>query len=346
MTTFPQDSVRVGLVGAGRIAKVHAAAYGRIARGSIVSVTDPVPGAAESLASQYGYAVSPGFDEMLADPTIDAVLLATPNSLHADQAVRALAAGKHVFCQKPIALTLDDADRVVAAAEASDRVTQFGFMLRFTPPLPQLKQRLAEQELGPLIAAQAAVFGWEPSNEWFYDPKNGGGVILDTLVHFGDLVLWLFGPAEHVSTEGGAYKLEGAKKYGSPDNAVVTIRHTSGVVSSLYVSWTAGRGNFKIDVYGNDGSASVDLVHSQALNLHISDDTREKSGWLYPDLVWDYGYSGEQQYFVDRILGREDGSLAASAAEARDALALMLAAQESLDERRTIDLQPVSAEAS
>jgi myo-inositol 2-dehydrogenase/D-chiro-inositol 1-dehydrogenase len=82
----------------------------------------------------------------------------------------------------------------------------------------------------------------------------------------------------------------------------------------------------------------VDLVHSQALNLHISDRAREESGWLYPDLVWDYGYAGEQQYFVDRILGREDGARAASASEARDALALMLAAQQSLDEKRTVEL--------
>jgi myo-inositol 2-dehydrogenase / D-chiro-inositol 1-dehydrogenase len=327
------DTVRVGLVGAGRIARVHAAAYERIARGSIVTVTDPLTEAASELGAQHGYEVAPDLASVLADDTIDAVLLATPNFLHADQLVSALEAGKHVFCQKPIALTLADADRVVAAAAASDRVVQFGFMLRFTPPLPQLKRRVADGELGPLIAAQAAVFGWEPSNDWFYDPRNGGGVILDTLVHFGDLVLWLFGPAERVTTEGGAYKLDGAKKFGSPDNAVVTIRHTSGVVSSMYVSWTAGRGNFTLDVYGNEGSASVDLVHAQALNLHVIGD-----GWQYPDLVWDYGYAGEQQYFVDRILGREDGSLAASAAEARDALALMLAAQQSLDHNATVTL--------
>jgi myo-inositol 2-dehydrogenase/D-chiro-inositol 1-dehydrogenase len=338
-TTTALDSVRVGLIGAGRIAQVHAAAYQRIARGSIVSVTDPILPAAQKMSAEHGYELSPTFGDILADDSIDAVLLATPNFLHADQTIQALEAGKHVFCQKPIALTLPDADRVVAAAKANDRILQFGFMLRFTPPIPQLHDRLVAGELGSLIAAQAAVFGWEPSNDWFYDPKNGGGVILDTLVHFGDLVLWLFGPAERVTTEGGAYKLEGAKKFGSPDNAVVTVRHTSGVVSSMYVSWTAGRGNFSLDVFGNDGSATVDLVH-QSLNFHISDKTRDDAGWQYPDLLWDYGYAGEQQYFVDRILGREDGKRSASAGEARDALALMLAAQQSLDERRTVELKP------
>ena len=113
-------------------------------------------------------------------------------------------------------------------------------MLRFTPPLPDLQKRIASGELGDAIAARAAVFGWEPSNDWFYDPKHGGGVILDTLVHFGDLVLWLFGPAAQVYTQGGAYVLDGARRYNSPDNATVTVTHTSGVVSSMYVSWTTG----------------------------------------------------------------------------------------------------------
>lgn len=332
------EPVRVGLVGAGRIARVHADAYLNVARGSIDAVTDPVESASAQLAADYGYRVIRDFDAMLDDPAIDAVLLATPTGLHADQAIAALAAGKHVFCQKPISLTLDQADRVVAAASASDRVLQFGFMLRFTPPLPGLQGRIARGELGPIIAAQAAVFGWEPTNEWFYDPANGGGVILDTLVHFGDLVLWLFGPAERVHTEGGAYKLDGAKRYGSPDNAVVTIRHTSGVVSSLYVTWTAGHGNFRIDVYGNDGQATVDLVKAQALEIHLVPGAGRTPGWQYPDLVWSYGYAGEQQYFVDRILGRTDGTIAATAQQARDALALMLAAQESLDRGQIVSL--------
>lgn len=334
------SDVRIGLVGAGRIARVHANAYASVSRGGIVAVTDPIEAAAQSLSADYGYRVVASFDAMLADPEIDAVLLATPNALHPEQTIAALRAGKHVFCQKPIALTLEEADLVVAeSAKHPKQVLQFGFMLRFTPPLPQLQRRITAGELGELIAGQGAVFGWEPSADWFYDPKKGGGVILDTLVHFGDLVLWLFGPAQHVHTEGGAYKLEGAKRFGSPDNAVVTVRHTSGIVSSLYVTWTAGHGNFRFDVYGTEGSATVDLVKSQALELHLTPRDDGADGWLYPDLVWSYGYSGEQQYFVDRILGLVDGSTAATAAEARDALALMLAAQESSDTGEIVELR-------
>jgi myo-inositol 2-dehydrogenase/D-chiro-inositol 1-dehydrogenase len=336
MTALERE-VNVALVGAGRIARVHAEAYLNVARGRLVACTDPVVSAARSLADDYDLKIAPDLDDLLADPDIDAVLIASPNAVHADQTIRALRAGKHVFCQKPISLTLDDADRVVAAAAESDRIAQFGFMLRFTPPLPQLQARLAGGELGSPIAAQAAVFGWEPSADWFYDPAQGGGVILDTLVHFGDLVLWLFGPAVHVSTEGGAYVLEGARRHGSPDNAVVTVRHASGAVSSMYVSWTAGHGNFTLDVYGSAGHAGVDLVQQQAMNLFLKPGAATP-GWVFPDLVWRYGYGDEQQYFVDRIAGRVDGTVAATPAQARAALELVLAAQASLDQRRGMDL--------
>jgi myo-inositol 2-dehydrogenase/D-chiro-inositol 1-dehydrogenase len=278
--------------------------------------------------------VAPDLDALLADPEIDALIVASPNAMHADQTIAALAAGKHVFCQKPIALTLADADRVVAAAAGSSGVLQFGFMLRFTPPIPDLHRRLSGGGLGRPIAAQAAVFGWEPSNDWFYDPAQGGGVILDTLVHFADLVLWLFGPAVRVHTEGGAYVLDGARRHHSPDNATVTVAHSSGAVSSLYVSWTAGHGNFTLGVYGSAGSATVDLVAAQAMRTFD-----RTAGWSYPDLVWEYGYRGEQQYFVDRIAGLESGEQAATPQQARDALALVLAAQRSLDEQQVVSLQ-------
>jgi myo-inositol 2-dehydrogenase/D-chiro-inositol 1-dehydrogenase len=335
------DDVAVGIVGTGRIARVHAAAYRSVRGASLVSCMDVDDTTARAFAADFGLKTAETFEAMIADPEIDAVIIATPNSLHAQQTVAALAAGKHVFCQKPIALDLADAKLVADAATASDRALQFGFMLRFTPPLPALRARVVGGELGELIGSQSAVFGWEPNNEWFYDPRHGGGVILDTLVHFVDLVLWVFGDVDRAHTEGGAFQLEGAKKYKSPDNATVTLHHTSGAISSMYVSWTSGYGNFRFDVYGTEGSAGVDLVQKQAMTAFHKpggSDTGPRAGWEYPDLVWDYGYTGEQQYFVDRILGRVTGQVGATAQDALKALEVAMAAQRSLDEARVVTL--------
>jgi myo-inositol 2-dehydrogenase/D-chiro-inositol 1-dehydrogenase len=337
------DEVRVALVGAGRIGQVHAAAYRSLARGRLVACTDPNAEAARSTADRYGLEVVGSFEDVLARDDVDAVLLATPNWLHAQMTVDALAAGKHVFCQKPMALTLADADRVVVAADASDRVLQYGFMLRFTPPLPELRELVVGGAIGDVIAARAAIFGWEPSADWFYDKRTGGGVILDTMIHFADLVRWLVGEVERVHADGGAYVLDGAKRHGSPDNASVSLRHVGGAVTNLYVSWTAGHGNFTLELYGTDGNLAVDLVSKQVSRLFLRRPFeiggRElPSGWSFPDLVWSTGYAGEQQAFVDRVAGHAGAGQAAGARDGRAALALALAAQRSLDEQRVVDL--------
>jgi myo-inositol 2-dehydrogenase / D-chiro-inositol 1-dehydrogenase len=332
------SEVRIGLIGTGRIARVHADAYRRVEGGAIVSCVDLVPEFAAAFAHEFGIAVDASVEALLARDDLDAVLVASPNGEHADHVIAALDAGKHVFCQKPIALTRKDADRIVERADASDRVSQFGFMLRFTPPLGALRTRVAEGELGELIAFRAAVFGWEPSADWFYDPRFGGGVILDTLVHFADLVLWLLGPVTHVYSDGGAYVLEGAKRHGSPDNATVQLRHTSGAMSSLYATWTAGHGNFTCELYGVDGSVSIDLVEKQATRVFRRAGDPGARGFSFPDLVWPYGYTGEQQHFVDHVRGRVGGEPAADVHDARAALELVLAMQDSLDEGRVVEL--------
>jgi myo-inositol 2-dehydrogenase/D-chiro-inositol 1-dehydrogenase len=330
-------TARVGIIGSGRIARTHAAAYRTVARGALVACTDVVPEAAQKFAAENGLKVFDSAEALLASPDIDAVIVATPNGLHAEQTIAALRAGKHVFCQKPIAMTMDDADGVVAeAARHSAQVLQYGFMLRFTPPIADVRHRLASGALGKPIASRSAIFGWEPSARWFYDPKQGGGVILDTLVHFADLLLWFFGPVDYVHADGGAYVLQGAKDFGSADNAVVTLRHKSGALSQQYVTWTAGHGNFTFEIYGSDGELVVDLVRGQ-IAAAFGKPGGSAAGWSYPDLVWKYGYGGEQQHFCDRVLGLPvDPDAAADVHAGRAALELVLKAQEALDRREIV----------
>jgi myo-inositol 2-dehydrogenase/D-chiro-inositol 1-dehydrogenase len=328
------DAVRVGVIGSGRIARTHAAAYKTVARGRLTACTDAVAEAAKAFAAENGLKVFGSVEALLASPEIDAVIIATPNGLHAEQTIAALKAGKHVFCQKPIAMTLAEADDVVAAAKRyPNSVLQYGFMLRFTPPLADVKARLADGSLGSPIVSRSAIFGWEPSAKWFYDPKQGGGVILDTMVHFADLLVWLFGPVEYVHADGGPYVLDGAKEYGSADNAMVTVKHRNGVISHQYVTWTAGHGNFTFEVYGSKGEMIVDLVRAQVSAAF----NKGGAGWSYPDLVWKYGYGGEQQHFVDRILGLNVSPDAAADVHAgRAALELVLAAQRALETREIV----------
>ncbi len=330
--------VRVGVIGAGRIARTHAEAYKSVARGALVACTDVIPQAAQAFGAENGLKVFASAEELLNSPEIDAVIIATPNGLHADQTIAALRAGKHIFCQKPIAMTMNEAGAVIKEAQQyKGQILQYGFMLRFTPPMTTVYQRLKSGELGSPIVSRSAIFGWEPSAKWFYDPKQGGGVILDTMVHFADLLLWMFGPVDYIHSDGGPYVLEGAKEYGSADNAMITVKHKSGVISHQYVTWTAGHGNFTFEVYGSLGETSVDLVRSQASAAFIKPQAAGSGGWKFPDLVWKYGYGGEQQHFVDRILGLPvDPQAAADVYAGRDALKLVLDAQLALDTKEIV----------
>ena len=331
-------SVRVGIIGAGRIARTHAEAYKSVARGSLAACTDVIPQAAQAFGAENGLEVFASAGELLNSPEIDAVIIATPNGLHAELTISALRAGKHIFCQKPISMTMEEADAVIKEAEQHEsQVLQYGFMLRFTPPMTAIYQRLKSGGLGTPIVSRSAIFGWEPSAKWFYDPKQGGGVILDTMVHFADLLLWMFGPVEYIHSDGGPYVLDGAKEFGSADNAMVTVKHKTGVISHQYVTWTAGHGNFTFEIYGSRGEASVDLVRSQASAEFIKPQAAGSGGWKFPDLVWKYGYGGEQQHFVDRILRLPvDPHAAADVYAGRDALALVLDAQRALDTKEIV----------
>jgi myo-inositol 2-dehydrogenase / D-chiro-inositol 1-dehydrogenase len=118
---------------------------------------------------------------------------------------------------------------------------------------------------------------------------------------------------------------------------MVTVKHKSGVISHQYVTWTAGHGNFTFEIYGSLGEASVDLVRSQASAAFIKPQASGSGGWQFPDLVWKYGYGGEQQHFVDHILGLPvDPHLAADVYAGRDALALVLDAQHALDTKEIV----------
>jgi myo-inositol 2-dehydrogenase/D-chiro-inositol 1-dehydrogenase len=106
----------------------------------------------------------------------------------------------------------------------------------------------------------------------------------------------------------------------------------------MYATWTAGHGNFTLELYGSEASLVVDLVERQTTRLFRRNGAAGPGGFSFPDLVWEYGYAGEQQEFVDRVRGVADASRAADAADARSALALVLALQRSLDEQRIVEL--------
>jgi predicted dehydrogenase len=189
----------VALLGAGFMGRAHAAAYAALEdRARVVVVCARSEGAGE-LAARLGAPLVEDVDAALSAPGVEAVDVCLPTPLHRTVAERALAAGHHVLLEKPLALTLADADAIGAAAAASGRVLMVGHVLRFFPEVRAIATVVEDGSLGRPVGASAVRLSPPPDwNEWMLDPAQSGGVAVDLMIHDLDLLLGWLGPARRV----------------------------------------------------------------------------------------------------------------------------------------------------
>jgi predicted dehydrogenase len=194
----------VALLGGGFMARIHAASYAALRERAQVRVVCALDGG-DPLAEQLGAEIVREWERAVALPEIDAVDICLPTPLHRPVAMRALAAGKHVLLEKPIALTLEDADAIGAAAEAAGRVLMVGHVLRYFPEIVEMRRLLDTGEFGRPLSATALRLSAPPDwNEWMTDPARSGGVLVDMMVHDFDILNALLGPARSVQAEAAA----------------------------------------------------------------------------------------------------------------------------------------------
>jgi predicted dehydrogenase len=195
---------RVALLGGGFMARTHAQSYAGLGDRATVAVVCALEGG-EAIAAELGAEAATDWERVVAAPDIDAVDVCLPTPLHRPVALRALAAGKHVLLEKPIALSLDDADAIGAAASAAGRVLMVGHVLRYMPEIVEMRRILESGEVGRPLAATALRLSAPPDwNQWMLDPGKSGGVLVDMMVHDFDILNALLGPAERVSALGSA----------------------------------------------------------------------------------------------------------------------------------------------
>lgn len=321
------NQVRIGVIGAGRISHVMAAAHAQVPESKLHGVFDVVAGSAAGLAAKFDIPnVYDSYQAMLADGDIDAVLVCTPTFLHEQIVVDAANAGKHVFCQKPMALTVEQCERMQEAAVRNNVILQIGFMIRFTPPFVEVKERIDGGEIGDIIAIRSAVFGWEPTADWFYDPGKGGGILIDTIIHTFDLYRWYAGEVESVYADGGAFVFEGAKRFGTPDNIMCSLKFKNGAMGSIYGSWSSGYGDKTLEIYGTKGSFFIDLMEAQGGRAFIKKNKEAPSsqeGWNNLGVLWKFGYQQEARHFTHSILGRVPPQATGADAVAAQKLAML-----------------------
>jgi predicted dehydrogenase len=192
--------ITVAIVGAGFMGATHAQAYADLGeRVRVKTVCDRTPERAGAVAAKVGARVVTDLETTLVDSEIDAVDICVPTSFHREVAERALSRGKHVLLEKPIALTVQDADAIVAAAEASGAILMVGLTLRFWPEYVELARRVEARQLGePMSISAYRVSPPAAWNGWMSDPSRSGGVAVDLLVHDFDQMNRLLGDPQRV----------------------------------------------------------------------------------------------------------------------------------------------------
>ncbi len=226
------DRIKVGIIGAGFIGGVHAALLAQDDRVRLTAVSDPLAERAERLARSTGAEIARGAEVVI--ERADAVYITTPNTKHTALALAGIAAGKHVFCEKPMATSLADARAVLDAASNSNAVFQVGHNRRFAPVYAALRQLI--EASGPPHSAHVKMNRGELINpEWVGDPEITGGFLFETTIHMFDMMRFLFGEVSSLDGAGSSHV------YPEADDFSTLLRFESGMhatlASSADASW-------------------------------------------------------------------------------------------------------------
>lgn len=318
---------RIGVIGAGSIAKAHLDAYATHPDVELVAIADINLERARAVADQYGAARA--YDDphaLLAEDDIDGVSICTWNNTHATWTIAAVHAGKHVLVEKPLSRTVAEALEIEKVVEAGDRVVQVGFVRRHSPNCQVLKSFIDAGELGDMYYAKASLIRrmGNPGG-WFADKEiAGGGPLLDIGIHVLDLAWYLMGAPKAVTVSGNTYDVLGNRanittmpryqvsdydptKNSVEDMASAVIRFEGGGSLMLDSSYSlhATRDSIGVSVYGDRGGADLEP------SLHIATEMHDSVVNITPQISsgsFELGkaFANEIANFVDAGLGRAE----------------------------------------
>ena len=244
--------LKVGLLGAGRIGQVHAVNIAGNLRSTLVAVADVYPQAAETLAAKYG-AEARSVDDVLNDPDIDAVLIASSTDTHSDLIEAATAAGKAVLCEKPVDLSLERAKACLEAAAQTGKPVMIGFNRRFDPNFGALKAASAAGEIGK--AELLSITSFDPAPPPVSYIKVSGGLFRDMMIHDFDMANFVMGERPvTIRAVGSSIVDPEIGEAGDVDTAVVTMTYADGKIAVIKNSRRAVYGyDQRVELLGSEG---------------------------------------------------------------------------------------------
>ena len=341
MKTTP---LRVGLIGVGRLGRVYGQYLAqRVPGASLAAVADRRAGVAESFAGEFGVArwYADHLD-LLNDREVDAVAIVASTSAHKQVVMDAAKSGKAIFCEKPIALTLDDARQMIEAVETSGVFFQMAFQRRFDPGYLAAKRKLEAGAIGePVLFTSISRDPYPPPIE-FCDPKVSGGLIADMGVHDFDAARMYMGEVKSVHAIGGTLAYPEMKSVGDIDNAIIELEFRSGALGVVQLSRNAAFGyDIRSEIWGSKGSIQIGYYRQTPI-LMLTPEGISHDAVPYFMERFESAYLAQIRDFVEHVELGLPPSI--TGVDAMAALKISLAATRSMRERRLVDVDEGEAE--
>ena len=329
-------TLNIGLVGVGRLGAVYARYFlGSIGHARLVAVSDMNQAAQQAFADEHDidkrYA---DYRDLLADREIDAVVIVTSTNTHKDIVLEAARQSKAVFCEKPLALSVEDCQAMKDAVEQSGIFFHLGFMRRFDAGYAAAKQKIEEGLIGkPILMKSSSRDPYRPSLEYL---KSSGGLFTDCGIHDIDLARWFMGEVRSVFSIGGNLAYPEMDEIGDVDNAVTTLQFESGSLGVIDLSRSGVYGyDIRTEILGTQGTLQIGYLRETPLMVltkgNVGHDT-------VPYFMERFGqaYRTQLQHFVDRFLAGQPPTI--TCADGLAALKITLAATQSCHQKKPVNV--------
>lgn len=337
---MPDATVRFAVLGCGRIGKMHAQMLARQVPGASVSVVfDVVEAAAQAVASDLGARVAPSLDDAVSAVGVDAVAICTSTDTHVDAMVASAAAGRAIFCEKPISLDVAEVDRGLAAVAAAGVKLQIGFNRRFDPSHKAVADAVQHGAVGDVHLCN--ITSRDPGPPPIEYIRVSGGMFNDMTIHDFDMARYVTGSDVVEVYARGAVRVDPAiGEAGDIDTGVVLLTHANGALTTIDNSRRAAYGyDQRVEAFGNLGKAASDNYHD--FNSVLATEAGYRRPPLQNFFLERYAQSYLDQWgaFLDYVRG--DGASPASGADGRAPLVIAQAAQRSMIENRPVRIAEI-----
>jgi myo-inositol 2-dehydrogenase/D-chiro-inositol 1-dehydrogenase len=335
------DTLNIGVIGAGRIGKVHTETLTyRIPTARVLAVADIDATAAQQLADQFQIPVATtNYRDVLNDPAIDAVLICSATDTHARFTTEAAQAGKHIFCEKPIAHSLAEIDQALAAVAKAGVKLQVGFNRRFDANFRRVRQAVESGEIGQPTLLH--IVSRDPAPPPVAYVKVSGGMFLDMTIHDFDMARFLIGDeVEEVYTQAGVTVDPAIGEAGDVDTAVIMLKFANGVIGTIDNCRRASYGyDQRVELLGNEGAISTMNNYPNAAVISDAASVRRDLPLNFFMDRYTESFANEMIAFVDAVL--HDKPTPVSGSDARVPVVMGLAAAKSHREGRPVKLSEI-----